>query len=367
MTPRVTVLVNTYNHERFIERCLQGVVEQDFPAGEMEAIVVDDGSTDRTPEIAHKFEPRVRLIRKANGGQVSAFNAGVAEARGEVIAFLDGDDWWASNKLTAVVRRLEGNSGVAAVGHGYYEVNENDSIRASWIPDPGSRLSLETPELALRSTNLRTFLGTSRLAIRKSVVDRALPVPPNLPFFDNFIFSQAVAMGGAVLLSEPLCYYRVHRGSLYAADEPTERQLQTRYQLLCGLLESLPARLRNLGISDDAISAFLDFDRTDAKRLKLLVRGGWPWETYRIEKRSFRQTYREADFGYRLFKHVALLSTLVMPPRSYYRLCRWYSVHNIRRFRERLGRAKLAAPVISPRPVGEVPDSCGRPRPSVHP
>ncbi|MGB6978474.1 MAG: glycosyltransferase, partial [Candidatus Acidiferrales bacterium] len=61
---RVTVLVDTYNHERFIEEALVSVLEQDFPADDTEILVVDDGSTDRTPEIVRKFAPRVRLIRK---------------------------------------------------------------------------------------------------------------------------------------------------------------------------------------------------------------------------------------------------------------------------------------------------------------
>src|SRR5579863_566501 len=101
--PLVTVLVDTCNHERFIEEAIVSVLEQDFPRKEMEILVVDDGSTDRTPEIIGKFATRVHHLRKSNGGQASAFNAGIAEARGEIIAFLDGDDWWERNKLERVL------------------------------------------------------------------------------------------------------------------------------------------------------------------------------------------------------------------------------------------------------------------------
>ena len=93
--PYVTVLIDTYNHERFIEKAIASVLEQDYPSANVEVLVVDDGSTDRTAEMVQKFEPRLRLIRKANGGQASAFNVGIPQAHGEIVAFLDGDDWWA--------------------------------------------------------------------------------------------------------------------------------------------------------------------------------------------------------------------------------------------------------------------------------
>src|SRR5271170_543537 len=122
MKPAVTVLIDTYNHERFIEEALVSVLEQDFPSSDVEILVVDDGSTDRTPEVVRKFEPRVRLLRKTNGGQASAFNAGIPEARGEIVAFLDGDDWWAPGKLTAVTQALSAHADVGLVGHGLTEV-----------------------------------------------------------------------------------------------------------------------------------------------------------------------------------------------------------------------------------------------------
>jgi len=87
--PIVSVLIDTYNHERFIEEAVNSVLAQDFPASEREIVVVDDGSTDRTPDILRTFVSEIRVLTKANGGQASAFNCGIPECRGELIAFLE--------------------------------------------------------------------------------------------------------------------------------------------------------------------------------------------------------------------------------------------------------------------------------------
>jgi glycosyltransferase involved in cell wall biosynthesis len=115
--PSVSILIDTYNHESFIEKAVISVLEQDFPASDREIIVVDDGSTDRTPQIVQRFEPNLRYIRKENGGLASAFNVDIPECRGHIIAFLDGDDYWLPGKLSRVADVLAKNSSVGFVGH----------------------------------------------------------------------------------------------------------------------------------------------------------------------------------------------------------------------------------------------------------
>src|SRR5260370_40936101 len=95
-----TVLIDVYNQERYIEQAILSVLDQGLSSSELEIIVVDDGSTDGTGVIVQKFRPRIRYLRKENGGQASAFNAAITEVRGEIVSFLDGDERWASGKLT---------------------------------------------------------------------------------------------------------------------------------------------------------------------------------------------------------------------------------------------------------------------------
>src|SRR5215475_14801498 len=116
----VSALVDTYNQEKYIEQAITSVLEQDFPASDFEILVVDDGSTDGTAEIIKKFAPRVTHLCKENGGQASAFNFGIPRCRGEIIAFLDGDDWWMPTKLSKVVQAFETHKEIGAIGHGIF-------------------------------------------------------------------------------------------------------------------------------------------------------------------------------------------------------------------------------------------------------
>jgi glycosyltransferase involved in cell wall biosynthesis len=94
-TPLVTVIVASYNGERFLRETLESLFAQDFAS--FEVVFVDDGSGDRTAEIANSFP--LRYIHQPNKGLPAARNTGLAEAKGDLIAFLDDDDLLPPNKL----------------------------------------------------------------------------------------------------------------------------------------------------------------------------------------------------------------------------------------------------------------------------
>ncbi|MGN0363529.1 MAG: glycosyltransferase family 2 protein [Bilifractor sp.] len=92
--PTISIIIPIYDAEKYLERCLTSVINQDYP--ELEILLVDDGSTDKSSTIASRYyeqDSRIKYFRKSNGGVSSARNLGLEKATGEWIAFVDADDW----------------------------------------------------------------------------------------------------------------------------------------------------------------------------------------------------------------------------------------------------------------------------------
>lgn len=111
--PLVSVIVPVYNGAKYIESCIRSILLQDYPA--LEVIVVDDGSSDDTPQRVQALGPPVRYVRQANSGSAVARNHGVELAQGYYIAFNDSDDLWAPHRLRQQVQFLRSQTEYQAV------------------------------------------------------------------------------------------------------------------------------------------------------------------------------------------------------------------------------------------------------------
>lgn len=107
MNPKVSVIVAAYNIENFIEKCLESIQSQTYK--NIEIIIVDDGSTDKTSEYCDEFcetEPRARVIHQKNKGLSEARNTGIRESTSEYIAFVDGDDMVSGEYVMKLLQTL---------------------------------------------------------------------------------------------------------------------------------------------------------------------------------------------------------------------------------------------------------------------
>ena len=107
---KITIIIPVYNVEKYLERCLNSIVKQTFK--NFEAIIVNDGSTDKSPTIAQKYvstDKRFMLIEQKNKGLGGARNTGISCSSGEYLAFLDSDDWYNERFLESMLIAADSN------------------------------------------------------------------------------------------------------------------------------------------------------------------------------------------------------------------------------------------------------------------
>jgi Glycosyl transferase family 2 len=323
--PLVSVVVDTYNHEAFIGQAIASVLQQEYQLGAVEVLVVDDGSQDGTAKQLSAFADRVRIVRKENGGQASALNFGITLAKGDIIAFLDGDDWWHPRKLHAVVGYLLRNPAVGMVGHGIVEVTA-DGKRA-WGPGKLIRFDLKSESGPATLNRVACFLGTSRLTCRRSVLERLLPIPEELVIeADEYLFTLGGAVAEVAVLDEPLCYYRLHGQNLYQFGDYDPVRLKQKYLALAALADELPTRLRALGVSEESADKVVQNTALDARRLGLVTRGGHIGMAFPVEWAVMRAYPEQWPLHRWPVKAVMLLLALALPPKLFYRLRRRYGI-----------------------------------------
>jgi glycosyltransferase involved in cell wall biosynthesis len=127
----ISVIVPTYNRRRFVANAVSSILRQD--AGNIEIVVVDDGSTDGTSEALGSYMPAIRYIYQENRGVSAARNRGVQESSGEYLSFLDSDDEWTPGKLGAQLNAVsEGVLSFEGVKW-FYDGHDDQSVPAETL------------------------------------------------------------------------------------------------------------------------------------------------------------------------------------------------------------------------------------------
>ena len=147
----VSVIVPCYDTERYLGEALESACEQSPPP--LEVIVIDDGSTDSSAAIAGRFGPPVRCYRQPHRGISAARNAGLAVARGALIAFLDADDMWTPGSLACRLELLAGDAAAecaAGLVEQFISPELPDDVRRTLACPPGVSRGRVTGALLMR-------------------------------------------------------------------------------------------------------------------------------------------------------------------------------------------------------------------------
>lgn len=126
--PLISVITPTYNRADYVTQAIDSILNQTYT--NIELHVIDDGSTDNTPEVMARYDsdPRVHYYRQPNAGQGAATNRGISLARGEYIAFLDADDLWIPEKLELQVKAMQEKSDIAILYSPCYCIDEKNQV-----------------------------------------------------------------------------------------------------------------------------------------------------------------------------------------------------------------------------------------------
>lgn len=239
--PLISVIVPIYKVERYLDRCVQSIVDQSYK--HLEIILVDDGSPDHCPSMCDAWaarDSRIKVIHKENGGLSDARNAGMAIAGGEYIGFIDSDDYIAPAMYQLLLERLQvDGSDISACGVDM--VYEDGSAHQRLTPEDSCVLSAEAAvEAVVRESWLKQPVWYK---LYKAELVRDIRFPVGKYHEDIFWTWQAVARAQKVSIFDTPCYYYVQRSGSIMAEKYTPRRLdaiEAKQQRLAFLIKEYP-------------------------------------------------------------------------------------------------------------------------------
>ncbi len=261
LEPLVSIIINNYNYSEFISEAIDSALSQTYP--NTEVIVVDDGSTDNSTEIIASYGSQIIPLLKHNGGQASALNAGFRVSTGQIIIFLDADDYLFSHTVEQVVAAWKPN-----VANVQYRLEMIDGQRKFTDIYPCLEIRLDSgdvlPILLLKGRY--SCLVTSGNAFNREVLAAILPITEDKDSSfrtaaEAYIVTLLPFYGQVVSIEQPLGVYRKHGNNTWASSGESIQAEQFRksithdfdkYQLLADKAPELGYALthHNLGWQD---------------------------------------------------------------------------------------------------------------------
>jgi glycosyltransferase involved in cell wall biosynthesis len=210
--PLVSILINNYNYARFLRAAIESTLCQSYTP--VEVIVVDDGSTDQSRKVIESFGSRLFPVFQANAGQASAFNAGVACSRGDILCFLDSDDCFYPEKVARIVETFSAleRTRPLMVHHRLKIRQENGGAAREEFLGRMHDNPLNLAEYARKYKFMYWPTGpTTGISINRRMSDLLFPLPAGIRVSaDDFIVYGASLVGELHCVSDVLGVYRLH-------------------------------------------------------------------------------------------------------------------------------------------------------------
>ena len=219
--PGLSIIIPLYNHEKYIKKAIESVIKQTYPFWEL--IIIDDGSLDRSAEIAEEFQDkRIRLFRQKNTGAHQAINRGLEMAKGEYIAILNSDDIYEKKRFEIMLRYMQEHTEVGFSCSYLHVINEKGrklGVKKGWnnmepwlLENP--QMSFQDPYDFKKNLFIANFISTtSNFLFRRSLYEK-IGGMRNLRFAHDWDFAlRAAEATQCKIIEQPLMRYRVHEAN----------------------------------------------------------------------------------------------------------------------------------------------------------
>ncbi|MBW4646938.1 MAG: glycosyltransferase [Goleter apudmare HA4340-LM2] len=221
--PLCSIIINNYNYDRFLSQAIDSALSQTYP--HTEVIVVDDGSTDNSREIIAEYSDRIISILQPNGKQAAAFNSGFAKSKGDIIIFLDSDDYLFPNAVEQIVAVWK-----PELSKVHYRLTVVDTLGKSLgYSSPQGSSSLSSGEVwkILLDKGGYVSTPTSGNALNRHFLEKLFPIPDEYKLTaDDYLSFQVPFYGDVAAIDEPLGAYRIHDTNQWALATVTSDRFQ---------------------------------------------------------------------------------------------------------------------------------------------
>jgi len=283
-SPLVSVVMPCFNAEPYLEQAMRSVMDQTLRA--VELIVIDDGSTDRSPQIVSRlraeFGDRIVHATQANAGPYAARNHGLRLARGSFVAYLDSDDWWSPDCLEKLHAALLADARAALAYCGWQNIGLEGGRGAPYVPP-----DYELEDKATRFLRAAAPWPIHGALVRRSVIDDVGGFDLDLPTCMDYDLWLRIAVARPIrLVPEVLAFYRHHQSGQITSTQ--WRQARNSWLVKRKFVRQHPqlvrhlshAQLRDLidgGLLRRGYDNFWRRDLESAQRIfrMSLVKGGW--------------------------------------------------------------------------------------------
>lgn len=264
---RISIVINNFNYARYLPAAIDSALAQDHAPTEV--VVVDDGSTDDSREVISRYADRLHPVYKENGGMASALNAGFRASTGEIVIFLDADDYLQPSAASEVA--LAWTATCAKVQY-RLSVVDHEGRYITTDPPPGYPLPSGDMVPALLGTGRYTTPVTTGNAYGRAVLEQVMPIPEEefALCADGYLNAVCPFYGEVVSLDEELGNYRQHGSNRWAfSGTVTASGLRTRIEHDLHRMHSLRQAAESHGYTVPSDLLFRDVGHVMA-RLSLL-------------------------------------------------------------------------------------------------